>query len=148
MQMPLETRIQVFDDILDFHAHVAKKGYVAIDFYDGSIMYDFIKHKTIICDIDFYSKAPYINNMGRMWGSSRFMSPQEHQSGAQIDEITNVYTMGATAFALFGDGRDKCLEKWKLSEKLFSIAKRAVSNERSRRQQFIKELIAQWRAAL
>ncbi len=42
MQMPMETRLQVFGDILAFHTHVAKKGYVAIDFYDGSIMYDFV----------------------------------------------------------------------------------------------------------
>jgi len=135
MQMPIKTRLQVFDDILAFHAHVIKQGYVAIDFYDGSIMYDFSNSKTVICDIDFYTKAPYINDMGRMWGSSRFMSPEEFQLGAGIDEITNVYTMGATAFALFGDERDRCIEKWKLSERLFNVAQKAVSDDRSQRQQ-------------
>lgn len=147
MQMPLETRFQVFDDILDFHAHVAKRGYVAIDFYDGSIMYDFNKGKTVICDIDFYTKAPYINNMGRMWGSSRFMSPEEYEPGAVIDEITNVYTMGAAAFALFGDESDRCIEKWKLSKELFEVAQRAVSDERDKRQQSIEQLINEWEAA-
>ena len=102
LQMPLDTKLQVFNEILSFHAHVAKRGYVAIDFYDGSIMYDFNNARTIICDIDFYSKMPCANTMGRMWGSSRFMSPEEFEFGATIDEITNVYTMGATAFALFG----------------------------------------------
>ena len=62
--MTLETRRQVFEDILTFHVHAAKQGYVVIDFYDGSIMYDFNNKRTVICDIDFYSKAPYINNMG------------------------------------------------------------------------------------
>lgn len=38
-----------------------------------------------------------------MWGSSRFQSPEEYQLGADIDEVTNVYTIGATAFALFGE---------------------------------------------
>ena len=147
MQMPIESKLQVFEDILDFHAHVVNQGYVAIDFYDGSIMYDFNNEKTIICDIDFYSKMPYINNMGRMWGSSRFMSPEEYELGAVIDEITNVYTMGATAFALFGDEHDRCIEKWKLSEKLFHVAKKAVSDERDQRQQSIKQLIEEWRTA-
>jgi len=41
--------------------------------------------------------------MGRMWGSSRFQSPEEYQLGADIDEVTNVYTIGTTAFALFGE---------------------------------------------
>lgn len=66
LQMPYSTRLDVFDDILSFHVHVIRKGYVAIDFYDGSIMYDFTAKKTVICDIDFYSKMPYTNNMGRM----------------------------------------------------------------------------------
>lgn len=147
LQMPLDIRLQVFDEILAFHAHVARQGYVAIDFYDGSIMYDFGAGKTVLCDIDFYARKPYVNDMGRMWGSSRFMSPEEFTLGAVIDEITNVYTMGATAFALFGDERDRCIEKWKLSKDLFDIAKRAVSDERDERQQSIEQLIEEWRAA-
>lgn len=146
MQMTLETKRQVFLDIFKFHAHVAKQGYVAIDFYDGSIMYDFENSKTIVCDIDFYAKTPYTNNMGRMWGSSRFMSPEEFQLGATIDEITNVYTMGATAFALFGDSRNRCIEKWQLSKGLFDIATKAVSDDRSKRQQSITQLIEEWEA--
>jgi len=147
LQMPLETRHKVFEEILSFHAYVAKQGYVAIDFYDGSIMYDFSKQKTVICDIDFYAKAPYTNEMGRLWGSSRFMSPEEFQLGACIDEITNVYTMGATAFALFGDERAKGIENWKLSEVLFAVAKRAVHAERDQRQQSITQFISEWTAA-
>lgn len=147
MQMDLETRYQVFKDIIEFHAHVVRQGYIAIDFYDGSIMYDFGNKKTIICDIDFYTKAPYINKRGRLWGSSRFMSPEEYQPGATIDEITNVYVMGATAFALFGDERDRCIEKWQSDQKLFDVAKRAVSDERDNRQQSIEQFMEEWRAA-
>lgn len=92
MSMSLEAKQCVFADALSFHKHVAEQNYVAIDFYDGSVMYDFIKRKTVICDIDFYAKAPYVNEMGRMWGSSRFMSPEESQLGAVIDEgMEDVY---------------------------------------------------------
>jgi len=144
--MSANTKLDVFDDILSFHAHVIDKGYVAIDFYDGSIMYDFSANKTLICDIDFYSKAPYINNMGRMWGSSRFMSPEEFELGAVIDEITNVYLMGATAFALFAD-YERTPEKWQLSKELYNVALKAVSNERSQRQQSIRQFIEEWNKA-
>jgi len=147
LQLPYSTRLDVFDAILSFHLHVIRKGYVAIDFYDGSIMYDFNANKTIICDIDFYSKAPYINNMGRMWGSSRFMSPEEFEKGAVIDEITNVYLMGATAFALFGD-YSRTREKWQLSSGLYKVALKAVSYERSQRQQSIQQFIDEWNLAI
>lgn len=94
MQLPINARLAVFSDILSFFEYVASQNYVAIDFYDGSIMYDFENCKTTICDIDLFRKQPCINGMGRMWGSSRFQSPEEYQLGAVIDEITNVYTLG------------------------------------------------------
>jgi len=147
LQISPEAKLQIFGDILSFHLHVAKQNYVAIDFYDGCIMYDFDKCMTAICDIELYEKAPATNNMGRMYGSSRFMSPEEFQLGATIDEITNVYTMGATAFALFSDERDRSYEKWTLSKGLFDVAKKAVSDERSDRQQSIKQFITEWKAA-
>lgn len=147
MKMNNETRLFVFGEILAFHAHVAERGYVAVDFYDGSIMYDFNGERTVICGIDFYAKAPYTNNMGRLWGSLCFMSPEEFELGADIDEVTNVYTMGATAFALFAQG-ERSQEAWPLSPELYAVVKRAVSDERSKRQQSIKQLIAEWGAAL
>ncbi|MEL3971709.1 phosphotransferase [Rossellomorea oryzaecorticis] len=148
MQMPDNTRLDVFSDILDFHIHVIRQGYVAIDFYDGSILYDFLAKKTLICDIDLYSKIPYINTMGRMWGSSRFMSPEEFTHGASIDEITNVYGMGATAFALFGGEKDRSLEKWRLSEASYRVALKAVSDERKKRQRSLAEFKKEWDLSL
>jgi len=144
MSMSLKTKIKVFEDVLNFHVYAAEKGYVAIDFYDGSIMYDFKREKTIICDIDFYTKQPYINDVGRMWGSKNFMSPEEFNLGALIDEITNVYTMGATAFALFSN-YDRSIDKWPLSKELHRVVKKAVSENRQDRQQSINQLIEEWR---
>ena len=99
MRLPVEVKVRVFEEIMAFIAHVAAKGYVALDFYDGNIMYDFAAGKVIICDIDFYQRAPYVGGIGLL-GSTRFVSPEECTSGAVIDEVTNVYTMGATAFSL------------------------------------------------
>lgn len=82
-----------------------------------------------------------------MWGSSLFQSPEEYQLGATIDEITNVYTLGATAFALFG-GYNRTRDKWQLSDKLFEVATKAVSDDRSGRQQSIRQLKDEWEAAL
>ncbi|MDD4124853.1 MAG: phosphotransferase [Eubacteriales bacterium] len=144
MALPVEERLKAFDDILSFHEYVNGCGYVAVDFYDGSIMYDFKNHKTIICDIDYYVKKPYINPIGRMWGSSRFMSPEEFIKGEAIDEVTNVYTMGATAFALFADYK-RDAAGWTLSANKYSAAVKAVSGNRSERQNSIKQFTEEWR---
>lgn len=146
MKLPVRDRISVFRDILNFFLYVASQNYVAIDFYDGSIMYDCKSGKTTICDIDFFRKQPCVNDMGRMWGSSRFQSPEEYQFGAVIDEITNVYTLGAMAFALFG-GYNRTRDTWQLNNKLFEVATKAVSNERMERQQSIRQFNEEWEAS-
>lgn len=90
------------------------------------------------------------NRVSMIWdvcgGSSRFQSPEEYQLGSDIDEITNVYTLGATAFALFGE-YNRTRDKWQLSDKLFEIATRAVSDDRAHRQQTIRQFKAEWEAA-
>jgi serine/threonine-protein kinase len=147
MQMPTEKKIRAFEDIVRFHAHVAVKGYVALDFYDGSILYDYANEKVIICDIDLYQKSPFLNagSLGIV-GSARYVSPEEYIPDAVIDEIMSVYTMGATAFALFAYG-DRSPEAWTLNTALYDVAKKAVSDERSQRQQSIEQFITEGRAA-
>ena len=110
-------------------------------------MYDFENGKTTICDIDFFRKQPCSNDMGRMWGSSRFQALEEFQLGAVIDEITNVYSVGATAFALFGE-YNRTRDKWQLSDKLFEVVTKAVSDNRAERQQSIRQLREVWEAAI
>jgi serine/threonine-protein kinase len=148
--LAIEKRIAVLDKIFDFHRYVASCGYVPIDFYDGSLLYDFAQDELHICDIDFYRKAPVVNDMGKMWGSSRFLSPEEKTLGAAIDEVTTVYTMGATAFVLLGNGGyevDRSFSSWNAGKTLFDVATKAVSDERSERYQSIDDLIAAWEQA-
>jgi serine/threonine-protein kinase len=146
-QLPLARRLDSLDTIFAFHEHVVRQGYVAIDFYDGSILYDFAQHRTQICDIDVYNKLPYTNTMGRMWGSTRFMSPEEFERGAIIDEVTNVFTLGATAFALLGDEKDRSFEKWDGNEALYEVAGKAVNPDRSRRYLTIASFRQAWTEA-
>lgn len=133
---------------------VASKNYVAIDFYDGSIIYDFNTDKITICDIDFFKKKPVINNMGKdFWGSKRFKSPEEYVYGEIIDERTNVFTLGAMIFEFFGsfsqaqiDARYKnniflpCeLEHWTLNEEAYNVVCKTVNLEKSERYKTISE---------
>lgn len=145
MRLPVGDKLRAFADVCEFLAHTAERGYVAIDFYDGSILYDPSAQQTLICDIDFFRRKPCVNDMGRMWGSSRFMSPEEYELGASLDEITNVYTLGATAFSLFADS-DQNREAWPLDNRRYAVAQRAISRERGSRHQSIREFIKDWNA--
>jgi hypothetical protein len=44
----------------------------------------------------------------------RFMRPEEFILGAEIDEHSNVYTIGLMAFALLGGMLDRSFVKWRL----------------------------------
>ncbi len=135
----LDRKLACLDRLFLFHDHVARRGYVAVDFYDGSILYDFDTHRTVVCDIDFYRRGPIVNRWGRMWGSSRFMSPEEFREGALIDGVTNVFTMGATALALLGE--EGC------PGELYPVAARAVSPDRGDRYPSVGEFYGAWKRA-
>lgn len=146
--LPLDEKLAVYDAVLTFHAHVLACGYVPVDFYDGSVLYDCALKKTLLCDIEFYKKRPYYNSMGRMWGSSRFMSPEELTMGMPVDERTCVYVMGATAFELFGAGKKtRRPEDWRLSLPLYRAADRAAQADRAARWPTLAAFMVVWRTA-
>ncbi|MDM5155116.1 serine/threonine protein kinase [Bacillus sp. DX1.1] len=146
-QLPIEYRLASLDRIFSFHVYIEKKNYVAVDFYDGSILYNFNTNRTKICDIDFYQKKTYINRMGRLWGSSRFMSPEEFELGAVIDERTNVFNMGAIAFGLLGGELDRSFSKWDAGKELYEIASHAVEKNRNQRYTSVAEFYLAWESA-
>lgn len=102
-------------------------------------VYSELQHENLIEYVIF--------DMGRMWGSSLFQSPEEYEVGTVIDEITNVYTVGATAFALFGE-YNRNRDRWQHSDKLFEVAAKAVSADRNGRQQSIRQLREEWEMAI
>lgn len=146
-QLSTDLRIQSLNSIFEFHVDVESKGYVAIDLYDGSILYDFATNTTKICDIDLYHKRPFVNTMGRMWGSKRFMSPEEFEYGADIDERTNVFNMGAIAFALVGGELDRSYDKWEVGRSLYDVAMKAVDPNRENRFSSVAEFYEAWMLA-
>ncbi|MDP9701390.1 serine/threonine-protein kinase [Paenibacillus intestini] len=147
-QLPVQTRIQAMERILDFHIEAERKGYVAVDFYDGSLIYDFATDEIHICDIDLYRAGTFTNTMGRMWGSSRFMSPEEFELGASIDAVTNVFNMGAMAFALLGGELDRSQERWDAGEALYEVALRAVNPDRFQRFTSVADLCLAWKEVM
>jgi serine/threonine protein kinase len=162
-ELPIEKRLKSIDTLFLFLIATANKGYVAVDFYDGSIIYDFNTNTTTICDIDFFRKSPTINDIGEnFFGTKRLKAPEEYIYDATIDEITNVYTIGALIFNFFGSYTNTdinqmyknkaffpCLfEKWELGKECYEIALRAVALNRDKRYNSISEFFSAWNNAL
>ncbi len=82
--------------------------------------------------------------MGRLWGSSRFMSPEEFELNAMIDSRTNVFNMGAMAFAILGGGKDRSFAEWEASRDLYETAYRAVNENRAERYASVEEFYEEW----
>lgn len=163
-KLPIAERIKSANVLFSFLDTVAKSGYVAVDFYDGSIMYDFNTNTTTICDIDFFRKKPTFNDMGENYfGTKRLKAPEEYILGATIDEATNVYTLGALLFSsFFGNYTDDeiqiryqknqfepcSLENWDLSEACYKVVLKATSLDKSYRYATISEFQSAWNTAL
>lgn len=145
--LPLPARADAVRQILDFHVHAAARGWAAIDLYDGSVMVDAGTGRVVLCDLDLYERGPTVNRMGRMWGSTRFMSPEEYRLGAPIDEVTNVFALGALAHTFLGDDATKSREAWVGSGAQFDVAARAMRPEREARWPSIAALAEAWRSA-
>lgn len=144
-QLPVIKRLKTLDVIITFFEHVESKGYVAVDFYDGSILYDFIHDETKICDIDFYRKKPTFNDLGEhFWGAARSKAPEEFVFGAPIDSKTNVFTIGAIAFGLLGAETDHAYSKWDAGQAYYDIALRAVNPVRELRYESVAEFKQIW----
>jgi serine/threonine-protein kinase len=103
-KLPVREILNVLDTIFELHTELANDGRVAADFYDGCMIYDFPQQTFHVVDLDNYRQGAFRNSMGRMFGSRRFMAPEELSYGAWINERTSLFTMGRTAALFLSDG--------------------------------------------
>ena len=161
-ELPPGKKIIVTDVLFSFLDNVNKKGYVAVGFYDGSIMYNFKTDHMKICDIDLYRKASVINDMDDWYGTKRLKAPEEYVKGSVIDVQTNIFTFGALVFEFFGNFSASEIEKryvqnrflpcaykdWQLNEESYNVALNAVSASRNERYKTFGEFYSEWKSAI
>ena len=126
--LPAERVVDALDGLYALHAHLAAAGWVAVDFYDGCLIYDFAQHRLSVVDLDHYHRGPFVNEMGRMFGSTRFMAPEEFERGATIDQRTTVFSLGRTAAIFLGDGS---MERaaFRGSDGLYAVVRQACQKD-------------------
>ncbi len=144
--LPSEEILLALDVIFEVHHRLALLGWIAVDFYDGSLIYDFERWAVHLVDLDNYHEGPFTNEMGRMFGSTRFMAPEEFQLGAAIDERTNGFTMGRTVAVFLSDGA-LAREPFRGTDALYEVMRRACREDRSERFESMAAFHAAWAGA-
>ena len=145
--LPASEIVAALNVIYDVHLLIEKRGFIAEDFYDGCIIYDFEKKQIHLYDFDHYHPAPFINDRGRLYGSSRFMAPEEFQKGEWIDERTNVFMLGRAAFVLLANSSDSRSD-WKGNVAMWQVAKKATNTDKRLRYPSVREFVSAWHAAI
>ena len=145
--LPPGTIQACLDSVFDLHVVLSKAGWVACDFYDGSLLYDFAARQLWVVDLDMYQSAPFRNDMGEMFGSSRFKAPEESELGALIDDQTTVFVMGRAALVFLSDGTLNP-DAFRGPRALFDVAAQACQPDRAQRHASMAAFHTAWRAAL
>ncbi|MFC2078297.1 serine/threonine protein kinase [Candidatus Bipolaricaulota bacterium] len=144
--LPVTRILDALDVIYDLHVRIAATGFIAVDFYDGCVLYDFDEHRTWICDLDEYRPGPFTLDAERLPGSRRFMAPEEFVHGSTIDQRTNVFTLGRTAAVLLSDG-DVSSPSWRGRATQRVAIERATSIDRSARFPSVASFVDAWTCA-
>ena len=150
--LPVEKRLKVADKLFSFFESFIKAGYVAVDFYDSSIIYDFENNEVTFCDIDLFRKMLTVNDLGKdYFGTKRLKAPEENELGAVIDEQTSLFTLGAIIFDMFSNISNTqerynkgCfipnkLEEFELNSNVYNVLLKATAYNRKDRYKTIKE---------
>lgn len=134
--------------LIDIHVTVAAAGYVAVDLYDGCVLYDFATHTLRLIDLDLYRPGPYVLDGDRAYGSSSYQPPEEHRRGATIDERSTVHTLGRMALVYLGCARDAgaVRDDFRGTDEQFAIATKASAPDPDDRMQTVAALHDAWRA--
>ena len=160
-KLPIEKRLNVIEKLFIFFEHVIESNYVAVDFYDSSIIYDFINDRVTFCDIDLFRKMPTKNDLGKdYFGTKRLKAPEENQLGAIIDEKTSEFTLGAIIFDMLSevknnDDRYKLgmfipndIEDFELNNVVYDVLLKATSCDREKRYGTIREFHSEFNKAV
>lgn len=148
LALPLDELLDdVLDAIFDLYVTLESAGWVVEDFYDGNVLYDFAGRVVTVADLDNSHRGPFVNEVGRMFGSSRFMAPEEFRKGAPIDWRTNVFTLGRTAIVFLAGDPAASTSTFRGSPQLLEVARRACEPVPSDRFGSVAEFRDAWRRA-
>jgi serine/threonine protein kinase len=140
--LPLPEIQAALDDVLSAHEAICAEGWLAVDFYDGCLLYDFEARRMRLVDLDEYRPGPFSVPGSRLPGSTRYLSPEEMRNGGLIDERTTVHALGRM-LRLLMDARDD-ENAWRGSDAQLRVVSRATDRDPRRRWASVQDLRSAW----
>jgi serine/threonine protein kinase len=141
-RLPVPDVLRALKRILDAHVTVERAGLVAVDLYDGCMLYDFGNRRMFLCDLDEYRPGPFLLGTDRLPGSRRYMAPEEFAKGSTIDTRTTVYVLGR-ALRLLLDASDEERE-WRGSASQLTVIEQATADHPAHRFASVEALARAW----
>ena len=159
--LSIDKKLAAIEVLFSFMEAVIDAGYVAVDFYDSSIMYDFYNNHLSICDIDLFEKQPWTNQVGETYfGTKRLKAPEENEIGASITEQTSLYTLAAIICDLLSEVKNK-KERYEkgmfiindrndycFNDQSYDVLKKATDYKKENRYETVKEFHEEWKKCL
>ncbi|MEV6211548.1 serine/threonine protein kinase [Kitasatospora sp. NPDC051914] len=142
--LPLPVVLAALDRLLDAHLAVEAAGFVAVDLYDGSMLYDFAGRRMRLVDLDEYRPGPFVLDGDRLPGSRRYLAPEQCSRGAVIDTRTTVFTLGRAARLLLDAGDEE--RAWRGGAARLEVIARATDPDPARRHPTVAAFTTAWRA--
>jgi serine/threonine-protein kinase len=144
--LPTDQQLSHFDSIISLHQQLAEVGWVASDLYDGCLIVDFGTGRLTLIDLDSYQRGAGVNTMGRMFGSTRFMAPEEFVLGAPIDQRTTVYNLGRLVWH-FATRLTERADQFCGSDAVGAVVQHATNTDRWDRFATVDHFASAWRQA-
>lgn len=143
-RLPVSVVEALVAEILDAHLTITAAGLVAVDFYDGCIMYDFTTGDVRLCDLDEYRPGPFVAHR-RLPGSTRFMAPEEYGNDQVIDQRTTVFDLGRAIRQLLDTSDTE--SAWRGNPEQLAVLDRATCAAPAARFPTVDALVAAWKSS-
>ncbi|MEU2631351.1 serine/threonine protein kinase [Kitasatospora sp. NPDC007106] len=143
--LPLPEVLTAVDRLLDAHLAVEAAGFIAVDLYDGSMLYDFAARTLRLVDLDEYRPGPFVLTEDRLPGSRRYLAPEQCTREAVVDTRSTVFTLGRAARLLLDAGDEE--RAWRGGPAGLAVIARATDPDPAGRHPTVAALAADWRAA-
>ena len=144
--LPVARIEAAFARVLDAHLVVEAAGYVAVDLYDGALLYDFAAEEMRLIDLDEYRPGPFVLDAERLPGSTRFMALEEYERGSTIDIRTTVHVLGRMARLLLDAGDEE--RAWRGTPAQLRVLERATHPDPGERFAGVREFADAWHGDL
>ncbi|NXY93912.1 serine/threonine protein kinase [Streptomyces sp. BR123] len=145
-RLPLPDVHAALDAVLGAHLAVEAAGLVAVDLYDGCMLYDFDERRMRLCDLDEYRQGPFTLDADRLPASSRYMAPEEFVRGSVIDVRTTVFNLGRALRLLLDAGDEE--DQWRGSRGQLAVIQRATAADPQERFPSVRSLVEAWSTAI